>query len=165
MTTTGTPSGQASKELVMTWFAVGITSPEGLAMLTDDFVWRAPESTKHLFGAGDGVLRGRDLGQLDLLNQALYKDANTTAESTNFHFIIAEGNTVVLEFDATKTLHDGGTYHNQYCMVVHVRDGKIAEVREHADTLYSEQVIMGTPQKMAAVTERLDRLRAERTAG
>ena|SRR5882724_2031077 len=35
----------------MTWFAVGIASPEGKAMLTDDFVWRAPESMKHLSAA------------------------------------------------------------------------------------------------------------------
>jgi len=159
MTTQSTPSGQASKELVMTWFAVGVSTPEGLAMLTDDFVWRPPASMKHLFGCGDGVLRGSDLGELDLLNQALYKDPDATADSTNFHFIIAEDNTVVLEFDATRTLHDGGTYHNQYCMVVHVRDGKIAELREHTDTLYSDQVILGTPEKKAAFEERLDRLR------
>jgi ketosteroid isomerase-like protein len=162
-TTVSTPSGQASKELVMTWFAAGISSPEGLAMITDDFVWRAPESTKHLFGSGDGVLRGPALGELDLLNQALYKDADATAEATNFHFIIAEGDTVVLEFDVTRTLHDGGNYHNQYCMAVHVRDGKIAEVREHTDTLYSDQVIMGTPEKKAAFTQRLDELRAAHT--
>jgi hypothetical protein len=159
-TAVGPPSGQASKELVMRWFAVGIASPDGLAMITDDFVWRAPESTKHLFGSGDGVLRGSELGELDLLNRALYKDVDATAEGTNFHFIIAEGATVVLEFDATRTLHDGGNYHNQYCMVVHVRDGKIAEVREHTDTLYSDQVIMGTPEKKAAFTQRLDKLRA-----
>ena len=163
MTTASIPTGQASKELVMTWFAVGIASAEGLAMVTDDFVWRAPESTKHLFGCGDGVLRGPDLGELDLLNQALYKDADTTAEATNFHFIIAEGDIVVLEFDVARALHDGGNYHNQYCMVVHVRDGKIAEVREHTDTLYSDNVIMGTPEKKAAFTQRLNKLRSAHT--
>jgi hypothetical protein len=160
MTTASTPSGQASKELVMTWFAVGITTPEGLAMLTDDFVWRAPGSFKQFFGSGHGILHGRDLSQLDLLSQALYQDADMEG-SPNFPLIVAENNTVVLECDVEKTLHDGSDYHNRYCMVINVRDGKIAEVREHTDTLHSEQAIMGTPQKKAAVLERLGRLRAE----
>ena len=44
---------------------------------------------------------------------------------------------------------------------IRVRDGKISEVREHADTLYSDRVCMGTPDKRAGVLERLAKLRAE----
>jgi hypothetical protein len=44
--------------------------------------------------------------------------------------------------------------------VIRVRDNKICEVREHADSHYSFEVCMGTPEKRAAVHDRLARLRA-----
>jgi ketosteroid isomerase-like protein len=154
-------SGEASKALVQQWFAVGLTSPEGLAMVADDFAWIGPPSMTHLFDAPDATLRGpAGLATLPYLDQALYADYHEEEPSANVHFMIAEGDIVVMEFDAEFTLHDGDNYHNQYCIVIRVRDGKIAEVREHADTLYSEIVCMGTPEKKAGVMDRLARLRA-----
>jgi uncharacterized protein len=154
-------SAETSKALVQQWFTVGLTSPEGLAMVTDDFAWVGPPSMTHLFGTDDATLRGAaGLATLPYLDKALYADFNAEEPSMNTHFMIAEGDIVVMEFDAEFTLHDGDHYHNQYCIVIRVRDGKIAEVREHADTLYSEIVCMGTPAKKAGVMDRLTRLRA-----
>jgi len=153
--------GGESKALVQKWFAAGLTSPDGLAMVTDDFAWIGPPSMAHLFGTPDATLRGPEgLATLPYLDKALYADYHEGEPSANVHFMIAEGDIVVMEFDAEFTLHDGDHYHNQYCLVVRVRDGKIAEVREHADTLYSEIVSMGTPEKKAGVMDRLARLRA-----
>ena len=42
--------GAASKALVQEWFAKGITSPAGQAMVTDDFRWIGPPSMAELFG-------------------------------------------------------------------------------------------------------------------
>jgi hypothetical protein len=132
-------------------------------MVSDDFQWIGPPSMAELFGNDEGVLRGREgLAGLPFIDKALYKGYVETEESANanIHFMIAEGDIVVMEFDAAYTTYDGDSYHNQYCIVIRVRDDKICEVREHADTRYSFEVCMGTPEKRAAVHDRLARLRA-----
>ena len=78
----------------------------------------------------------------------------------NVHFLVAEGDIVVMEFDAGYTTFEGEPYHNQYCLVIRVEGDRIAEVREHADTHYSYEVCLGTPEKRAGVHERLATLRA-----
>lgn len=148
------------KDVVLMWFAAGMASPQGLAMTTDDFVWRPPASMTEVLGVDGGALPKSRLGELDLINQAMYANADDPT-GMNFHFIVAEGDVVVLEFDSTRTLHDGAPYHNHYCLVIHVRDGKIAEVREHTDSLYVQQTVMGTPASRDAVIKRLADLRAE----
>lgn len=148
------------KDLVLTWFAAGMASPEGLAMTTDDFVWRPPASMASDFGLEDGVLPKSRLKELELLNRAMYADADDPS-GMNFHFIIGEGDIVVLEFDSTRTLHDGSRYHNQYCLVVHVREGKIAGVNEHTDSHYVDRMVLGTPESRDGVFQRLADLRAQ----
>lgn len=148
------------KDLVLTWFAVGMASPQGLALTTDDFVWRPPASMAGFFGLDDGVLPKSRLNELDLINRAMYANADDPA-GMNFHFIVAEGDVVVLEFDSTRALHDGASYHNQYCLVIHLREGKIAEVREHTDTLYLDRTVMGSVDSRDGVLQRLAELRAQ----
>ena len=153
------------KELVLTWFTTGVSTPEGRAMTTDDFRWQGPPSTAFLFGTEDAALHGDDMRYLKALDLALYADYDeTTSGEANTHFVIAEGDTVVWEFDASFTGHDGERYTNQYCISVTVRDGKIAYLREHADTLHNYQVLMGTPAKLLAVMGRLAEHRAELAA-
>lgn len=91
---------------------------------------------------------------------ASYKGYVETEQTSNIHFMIAEGDIVVMEFDSAQTTHDGDSHHNEHCLVIRVRDNKICEVREHADSHYSFEVCMGTPEKRAAVHDRLARLRA-----
>lgn len=76
--------------------------------------------------------------------------------------MIAEDDLVVFEFDSVFVTHEGDPYHNHYCMVVRVAEGKIAEVREHSDTLYFHDVVMGTPAKRSAVLERVKRFAQDR---
>ncbi|MGZ4764901.1 MAG: nuclear transport factor 2 family protein, partial [Ilumatobacteraceae bacterium] len=71
-----------------------------------------------------------------------------------------EGDIVIMEFDAKFTGWEGEAYHNYYCLVFVLRDGKIAEVREHADTKYVWDTLLSTPEKRDAVLGRLSRLRA-----
>ena len=156
-------NGEATKAFVSRWFATGIGSPAGLEMVTDDFVWYGPPSMAEIFeGAGhEAVLRGKaGLSRLSYLDKALYANYTAGGNHANVHFIVAEDDICVMAFDAAFTTHDGDSYHNQYCIVFRVRDGKIAEVREHADTLYSHDVCMGTPEKRIGVLDRLARLRA-----
>jgi ketosteroid isomerase-like protein len=154
-------SGQDNKELVQRWLAAGVSSPAALAMVTDDFSWISPQSMSDLFEGDEAVLRGREaLTDLPNLDKALYRGYEEGGNNSKVHFMIAEGDIVVMEFDAAFTTFEGEPYHNQYCLVVTVRDGKIAEVREHADTHYAYQVCMGTADKHAGVMDRLKRLRA-----
>jgi hypothetical protein len=165
MTDTGNSSGAASKAVVQRWFAAGLTSAAGRAMVTDDFKWIGPASMTELFGNDDATLHGPDgLAELPFLDEALYAGYQPGGSSTNVHFMIAEGDIVVMEFDAAFTTHDGDAYHNQYCLVIRVRGDKVCEVREHSDTHYSYEVCLGTPQKRAGVLGRLARLRAGRPA-
>lgn len=154
-------SSGATKELVQKWLAVGIASSEGLAMVADEFVWRWPPSMAEIFENSDASQRGREgLARLEYLDRALYANYQAGETATNVHFLIAEDDVAVMEFDAAFTTHEGEQYHNEYCLVVRVAGDKIAEVREHADTLYSHRVCMGTPEKRAAVLDRLARLRS-----
>jgi ketosteroid isomerase-like protein len=151
-----------SKTLVVQWLTVGPATPDGLAMVTDDFRWQGPRSEAELFGSPDAALHGRNgLRTLPAIDRAVYANYAEAVGSTNIHFMIAEDDLVVFEFDSEFVTHEGEPYHNHYCMVVRVADGKIAEVREHADTLYFHDVVMGTPEKRSAVLQRLKRFRAE----
>ena len=155
-----------SKTLVVQWLTAGPATPEGLAMVTDDFRWQGPRSEAELFGSADAALHGRDeLRTLPAIDHAVYANYAEAVGSTNIHFMIAEDDLVVFEFDSEFLTHEGETYHNYYCMVVRVAEGKIAEVREHSDTLYFHDVVMVSPEKRAAVLERLDKLRTEIVAG
>jgi hypothetical protein len=114
-----------------------------------------------LFDSPDATLRGPDsLADLPHLDKALYAGYEANHASSNVHFMIAEGDIAVMEFDAAFTTHEGEPYHNQYCLVIKVRGDKVCEVREHADTHYSYEVCMGTPAKKAGVLDRLAKLRA-----
>ena len=114
-----------------------------------------------LFDDDEAVLRGPEgLADLPHLDQALYRGYQENAGTMNVHFLIAEGDLVVMEFDAGYTTFEGEPYHNQYCLVIRVEGDRIAEVREHADTHYSYEVCLGTPEKRAGVHERLATLRA-----
>jgi ketosteroid isomerase-like protein len=48
--------------------------------------------------------------------------------------IHADGDSVVVEHSGRNQLPDGRRYDNNYCWVLHFRDGSIQEVREYMDT-------------------------------
>lgn len=148
----------ASKALVERFFAAGIFTPEGLSMVADDFEFIGPPSEGELFG-GDRVLHGREgLASVIYTDKAVYDF--TKPYEVNVHWMIAEGDIVVRSFDASFITHEGEQYHNEYIMVVRVRDGKIVEMRDYADTHLHHTITRGTPEKHAAVMDRLARLRA-----
>jgi ketosteroid isomerase-like protein len=149
------------KALVKRWLSLGISSPEALALVTDDFQWVGPPSMHLLFETDGGALTGQDaLRDIPNLDKALYRGYEVGHGNSNVHFMIAEGDIVVMEFDAAFTTFEGEAYHNQYCLVIFVRDGKIAKVHEHADTHYVWDVCLGTSQKRSGVLDRLKHLRA-----
>lgn len=49
----------------------------------------------------------------------------------NIHSVTAEGDYVVLEADGLCTTKTGRPYHNKYCFVVRLLDGRIAHINEY----------------------------------
>jgi ketosteroid isomerase-like protein len=154
------PTAEENKAIVGQFLSGGVSSDESLALVTDDFRWVGPRSMTVLFENGhslDGKEALRDLPNLD---KALYRGYEVGGDASNVHFMIAAEDFVIMEFDAKFTGFEGEAYHNYYCLVFVLRDGKIAEVREHADTLYVWNTLFGTPEKVSAVQARLKALRA-----
>lgn len=115
--------------------------------------------------AEDAALHGDDMRYLKAPALALCADYDEhKGGEANTHFMITEGDTVVWEFDASFVGHDGEQYTNQYSISAKVRDGEIANLREHADTLHNYKLLMGTPANLLAVMDRLGKHRAELAA-
>jgi len=61
---------------------------------------------------------------------ALFADTYTNTA----HRFIAEGEYVVIESRGKVTTRSGKPYHNQYCQVCRLVDGKIVELIEYCET-------------------------------
>lgn len=88
-----------------------------------------------------GPWKGRDAIVDDFLTEvgnALYEPGTVTFE---FPLLIAEGNTVVLEWQVHARTRAGTPYDNQYCGVFHVQDERIHEVHEYLDTRYAARTL------------------------
>ena len=58
-----------------------------------------------------------------------------------FPTIIAEGDSVALEWRVQARTAVGQSYDNDYCGFFVIRDGKIVAVREYLDTRYAAKVL------------------------
>jgi ketosteroid isomerase-like protein len=116
-----------NKKLVLdTWQAFHRGDVEaGLANMTQDVTWFAPGSGK-LSGLKDGkdAVRRFRLG-LRMPFAELH---------LNMRGLYADGDTVVMELSSRGRLSNGQPYENAGVTVWEIRDGKIAHVREYADT-------------------------------
>ena len=62
--------------------------------------------------------------------------------------VIAEGDSVAVEFEGNATTMDGQAYNNQYCMVFTVIGGQITQVNEYFCTKLAEDVLWPSVQAM-----------------
>jgi uncharacterized protein len=122
-------SAERNKELVKaTWDAVtagDITT--FLENLADDVTWTFFGS--HRFA---GTYRGKEE-----LGAKLFAPLGEVLEDgikVRISTLTAEGDRVVLEAKGEARSKAGLPYNNDYCIVVTVRDGKIAHVREYLDS-------------------------------
>jgi uncharacterized protein len=94
--------------------------------LSEDVTWTFFGS--HVFAR---TFRGKREIQRDLLEPIL-----DVVDSFRFQIeqIVAQGDRVVVEGRGHAPTKSGGRYDNQYCIIVRVRDGMIAEIREYLDT-------------------------------
>lgn len=147
-----------NRAIVRKFFASGFGSEVSRALVTDDFRWVGPASLNYVFDHDVRASAGPEsLTDLSNVAAALYKASH--ADSTNVRFMIAEGDVVVLEFEATRMTFDDESYRNSYCLVFFMRSGKITEVHEHVDTHHTWDLCFSTRDKMDGVRDRLKCLR------
>ena len=107
--------------------------PAMVALMTDDATWWVGGRIDGLSGT-----YGRDeFAKLVDGARAAYKTGALKIWPTA---MIAEGDKVAVEAESHAELHNGRVYANLYHLLITVRDGKIAAVKEYCDTLHMKQV-------------------------
>jgi ketosteroid isomerase-like protein len=59
--------------------------------------------------------------------------------------ILAEGDYAVVECRGNVTTKAGKPYHNEYCYIIRMADGKMRELREYLDTELVANALNGSP--------------------
>ena len=121
-------SAESNKQLVRdTWGAVTAGDVEGfMRRLADDVTWTFFGT--HRFA---GTISGKD----ELVTKLFAPLGDILAEGIKVHIdtLTAEGDRVVMEAHGEAATKSGVAYNNNYCIVITVRDGKVAQVREYLD--------------------------------
>ncbi|MEE4383700.1 MAG: nuclear transport factor 2 family protein [Pseudomonadales bacterium] len=97
------------------------------ALIADDVVWHNLGSTRL-----SGTFRGKAMLMEELLGP-LFGSLKAGIRS-ELEALIGEGDTVVAVTSGTAETMDGRPYCNRYCQLMRIRDGRIVEVTEFADT-------------------------------
>lgn len=63
--------------------------------------------------------------------------------------VTAGDDRVIVEFEGNATTLVGTAYHNQYCMVFTVSEGKIKQVNEYFCTIHADEVLWPLVEQMA----------------
>ena len=95
--------------------------------MADDFNWIIAGSS-----IWSGTWRGKQAVLRDLLKPLGDRFSDTYKNEA--HRFIAEGEYVVVECRGKVTTKSGLPYHNTYCMVCRLVDGKLSELIEYMDT-------------------------------
>jgi ketosteroid isomerase-like protein len=96
-------------------------------LIADDITWTNMGTTS-LSGTyvGKAELMEKLIGPLfGQLKQGIHMDIRQ---------LVAEGDHVVAVTSGTSETLDGRPYNNDYCWIIRIRDGKLAEVTEYSDT-------------------------------
>lgn len=103
--------------------------PDLLDAMSDDATWWIIGQPQLFAGAGT-----KSRADMQRIWGHLFVHMKNGLEMTVIG-MIAEGDKVAAEIRSHADLTDGRVYENQYHMLFTVRQGKIVEVREYADTL------------------------------
>ena len=120
-------STEENKRLIHTAYTGEGDGPDLLTLLADDatYTFFGEHSLATTFEGKQAIIEG------------LFTTIAATLEDgikLEIHNMIAEGDQVVFEAYGTARTPEGVDYNNTYCMVVRMRDGQIASVREYLDT-------------------------------
>jgi len=120
---------EANKQLVRgAWDAVSAGNVQAfMDALADDVTWTFFGT--HRFA---GTIRGKD--ELIAKLFAPLGDILEGGIKVTIDTLTAEADRVIMEARGAARAKTGKAYDNSYCIVITVRDGKIAHVREYLDT-------------------------------
>jgi len=135
-------SAAENKRLMQEIFA-GLAKGDGKPFrdgLAEDVRWTLAGTTKW-----SGTYEGKQ-AVLDTLLRPLF--AQFADQYTNTaHRFIAEGEYVVVECRGRVTTKSGKPYHNSYCWVCRIADGKLKELTEYMDTALVEAALADPPAR------------------
>jgi ketosteroid isomerase-like protein len=92
-----------------------------------------------------GPWHGRDQIVDDFLAAVMGERFEPGSHVFTFPTLLADGDTVVLEWHVSARNAAGEPYENDYCGIFVIRDGRIAAVREYLDSLYAARVLFAEP--------------------
>ena len=126
---------EALLALIDRYFAmVASGDPEIATLFAEDAVWHTPASSPMPgpFVGRDAVLEVMS-GGVGLYEAGSLEIRQTARAASREHVFVA--------MTMTARTAGGATYENHYVFVFTIRDGRIAEVHEHLDTLYAQRVL------------------------
>lgn len=129
-------SAAANKRLIQEIFAA-LAQGDGKPFLThlaDDFCWTITGSS-----AWSKAYRGKHAVQSELLQPLFAQFADRYTNTA--HRFIAEGDLVVVECRGIVTTKSGKPYHNSYCWICRIEEGKLKELTEYMDTHLVEMTL------------------------
>jgi uncharacterized protein len=91
---------------------------------------------------GFGKLSGPRQRDMILATTAAFKTTIPTGLRPRFTRVIAEDNSVMVEFEGNAVLANGAEYNNQYCMVYTLENGLITASNEYYCTLLADERIL-----------------------
>lgn len=102
--------------------------------MADDVNWIFKGSTKW-----KGVYRGKESVLRDLMVPLFAQFADEY--TSNAVRVMADGEFVVVEAEGRVNTKTGMPYHNRYCYVFRIREGKVVEITEYMDTALADAVL------------------------
>ncbi|WP_300299198.1 nuclear transport factor 2 family protein [Ferrovibrio sp.] len=129
-------SAAANKQILQQAFA-RTAQGEGRAfvdILAEDAVW---------ITLGDTAWSKRFEGKAAILRDLLgpLRARFSQPNRVRAERFIAEGDMVAVEARGDAVTNDGQPYRNRYCLVCRMRDGKVVELTEYADTALIDRVL------------------------
>lgn len=94
------------------------------------------------FTKGFGQVSGWRNRETMLATAAAFREIVPTGFRPTIHKVVAEGDTVVLEFEGNAELSNGKPYCNQYVFIFTFRDGKIRQLNEYFCTVLADSTIL-----------------------
>jgi len=71
-----------------------------------------------------------------------FRDVVPTGFRPKIEKVVAEGDTVVIEWEGNAELSDGTPYHNQYVFIFSFENGKIRQLNEYFCTVHADSAIL-----------------------
>jgi uncharacterized protein len=100
----------------------------------------APDAVTHTKGFGQ--VSGTRTREMMLATTAAFRQIVPTGFRPRIERVVAEGDTVVVEWEGNARLSNGAPYCNQYVFIFTLRDGLITQLNEYFCTVLADTAIL-----------------------